>query len=70
MGFLKNWRVRKQEEDSEFVYISAKFGIRPWHIGSDTVQGSTRLAHLHDLEIADPRSIMVFLLFNSEPWRA
>jgi len=69
MGFLKNWRIRRQEEDSKSVYISEKFGVRTLHIGSDTVQSSMRLARPHDLEIAYTRSMMAFLLFHPDPRR-
>ena len=67
MKFLKSWRIRKPEEDSESVYISEKFGVRTLHIGSDTVQSSMRLARPNDLEVSYTRSMMAFLLFNPDP---
>jgi len=67
MKILKNWRIRKPEEDSESVYISEKFGVRTLHIGSDTVQSSMRLTRPNDLEISYTRSMMAFLLFNPDP---
>ena len=67
MKFFQGWRIRKPEADSETVYISEKFGVRTLHIGSDTVQSSMRVARPHDLEISYTRSMMAFLLFNSDP---
>ena len=67
MKFLKSWRIRKPEEDSESVYISEKFGVRTLHIGSDTVQSSMRLARPHDLEVSYTRSMMAFMLFKPDP---
>ncbi len=67
MNLLKNWRIRKPEEDNESVYISEKFGVRSLHIGSDTIQSAMRIAHPNDLEIAYTRSMMAFLLFNPDP---
>jgi len=67
MKFLRSWRVRKPEEDSESVYISEKFGVRTLHIGSDTVQSSMRISRPNDLEVTYTRSMMAFLLFKPEP---
>ena len=67
MKFLRSWRVRKPEEDSESVYISEKFGVRTLHIGSDTVQSSMRISKPNDLEVTYTRSMMAFLLFKPEP---
>ncbi len=67
MNLLKNWRIRKAEEDNESVYISEKFGVRSLHIGSDTIQSAMRIAHPNDLEIVYTRSMMAFLLFNPDP---
>jgi spermidine synthase len=67
MKFLKSWRIRKPEDDSESVYISEKFGVRTLHIGSDTVQSSMRLARPNELEVSYTRSMMAFLLFIPAP---
>jgi spermidine synthase len=67
MKFPRSWRVRKPETDSESAYISEKFGVRTLHIGSDTVQSAMRIARPNDLEVVYTRSMMAFLLFNSQP---
>ena len=67
MKFPQSWRVRKAETDNESVYISEKFGVRTLHIGSDTVQSAMRISRPNDLEVVYTRSMMAFMLFNSEP---
>jgi len=67
MKLFQNWRIRKPTEDNESVYISEKFGVRTLHIGSDTIQSAMRVAHPNELEVAYTRSMMAFLLFNSDP---
>jgi len=70
MKLSKIWRIRKPEEDSESVYIREKFGVRSLHIGSDTIQSAMRINRPNDLEIVYTRSMMAFLLFNSDPRNA
>ncbi len=66
MNFFDRWRLHWRAED-ETVYVTERFGVRSLHIGSDTIQSSMRLARPNDLELAYTRSMMAFLLFNSEP---
>ena len=67
MKFFRNWGNRKPGADIESVYVSEKFGVRALHIGSDTIQSAMRIARPHELEISYTRSMMAFLLFNSDP---
>jgi spermidine synthase len=67
MRFVPKWRLRKPAEDAKTVYVSEKYGVRSLHIGSDTVQSSMRIARPNDLELSYTRSMMAFLLFQSEP---
>ena len=67
MGFFAKWRIHKAVRDGAQVEVSEKDGIRRMHFGSETVQSAMRINDPCALEIAYTRTMMAFLLFQSDP---